>query len=106
MYAWVEPRRARERHRLSAVWARWIVRVGQGSAEWARIALAGPDVAASAEIARGTKTVQERAFRLKLADAVVYAEHAGKHLFLQPESPDWMVGNKNGAILWARCDAA
>jgi radical SAM protein with 4Fe4S-binding SPASM domain len=82
------------------------VRVGQGSAEWARIALAGPDVAALAEIARGTKTVQERVFRLKLADAVVYAERAGKHLFLQPESPDWMVVNQNGAILLSRCDGA
>jgi radical SAM protein with 4Fe4S-binding SPASM domain len=80
--------------------------VGQGSAEWARIALAGPDVAASAEIARGTNTVQERVFRLKLADAVVYAERAGKHLFLQPDSPDWMVVNQNGAILLSRCDGA
>ena len=71
-----------------------------------RIVLAGPDVAASAEIARGTKTVQERAFRLKLADGVVYAERAGKHLFLQPESPDWMVVNQNGAILLSRCDGA
>lgn len=88
------------------MWARWIVRVGQGSAEWARIARAGPDVAESAEIARGTKTVQERVFRLKLADGVVYAEHAGKHLFLQPESPDWMVVNQNGAILLSRCDGA
>ena len=50
-----------------------------------RIALAGPDVAASAEIAQGTKTVQERAFRLKLADGVMYAERGGKHLFLQPD---------------------
>ena len=80
--------------------------MGQGSAEWARIALAGPDVAASAEIARGTKTVQERVFRLKLADAVVYAERAGKHLFLQPKAPDWMVVNQNGAILLSRCDGA
>jgi radical SAM protein with 4Fe4S-binding SPASM domain len=45
-------------------------------------------------------------FRLKLADAVVYAERAGKHLFLQPESPDWMVVNQNGAILLSRCDGA
>jgi radical SAM protein with 4Fe4S-binding SPASM domain len=82
------------------------VRVGQGSAAWARIALAGPDVAASAEIARGTKTVRERVLRLKLADAVVYAERAGKHLFLQPEAPDWMVVNQNGAILLSRCDGA
>jgi len=106
MYEWVELRRARRRHRLSAVWARWIVRVGQGSADWARIALAGLDVAASAEIARGTKTMRERAFRLKLADAVVYAERAGKHLFLQPELPDWMVVNQKGAILLSRCDGA
>ncbi len=90
----------------SAVWARWIVRVGQGSAEWGRVVLAGPDVAASAEIARGTKTVQERSFRLKLADGVVYVERAGKHLFLQPESPDWVVVNQNGAILLSRCNGA
>ncbi len=86
--------------------ARWIARVGQGNAASARIAPAGPDVAASAEIARGTKAVQDRAFRLKLADGVVYAESAGKHLFLQPEAPDWMVVNQKGAILLSRCDGA
>jgi len=106
MYEWVDLGRERKRHKLAAMLARWIVRVGQGSAEWVRIALAGPDVAASAEIARGTKTVQERAFRLKLADGVMYAERSGKHLFLQPESPDWIAVNQNGAILLSRCDGA
>jgi radical SAM protein with 4Fe4S-binding SPASM domain len=47
--------------------------------------------------------VQERVFHLKLADGVVYAERGGKHLFLQPETPDWMVVNQNGAILLSRC---
>jgi len=36
----------------------------------------------------------------------MYAERAGKHLFLQPESPDWIVVNQNGAILLSRCDGA
>lgn len=48
--------------------------------------------------------MRERAFRLKLADDVVYAERAGKHLFLQPELPDWIVVNQKGAILLSRCD--
>ncbi len=50
--------------------------------------------------------MQKRVFRLKLADEVVYAESGGKHLFLQPESPDWMVVNQNGAILLSRCDGS
>jgi radical SAM protein with 4Fe4S-binding SPASM domain len=37
---------------------------------------------------------------------VVYAEREGKHLFLQPATPDWMVVNQNGAILLSRCDGA
>jgi radical SAM protein with 4Fe4S-binding SPASM domain len=41
--------------------------------------------------------------RLRLADGVVYAERGGKHLFLQPAGPDWMVVNRNGAILLSRC---
>jgi radical SAM protein with 4Fe4S-binding SPASM domain len=45
-------------------------------------------------------------YRLKLADGVVYAEREGKHLFLQPGAPDWMVVNQNGAILLSRCDGA
>jgi radical SAM protein with 4Fe4S-binding SPASM domain len=48
--------------------------------------------------------VQERTSRLKLADGVVYAEREGKHLFLQPAGPDWMVVNQKGAILLSRCD--
>jgi radical SAM protein with 4Fe4S-binding SPASM domain len=50
--------------------------------------------------------VREHLFRLKLADGVVYAERAGKHLFLQPKLPDWIVVNQNGAILLSRCDGA
>ena len=88
------------------MWVPWIARVEQGGAEWARIALVGRDVAASAEIARGTKTVPAREFRLKLADGVVYAERGAKHLFLQPESPDWLVVNESGAILLSRCAGA
>ena len=42
--------------------------------------------------------------RLKLAEGVFYAERGGKHLFLQPRVPDWVVVNRNGAILLARCD--
>jgi radical SAM protein with 4Fe4S-binding SPASM domain len=68
--------------------------------------LAGPDVAVLAEIARGIRTVREPVFRLKLAKGVVYAERAGKHLFLQPESPDWIVVNENGAILLSWCSGA
>ncbi len=48
--------------------------------------------------------MQERLHRLKLADGVVYAEREGKHLFLQPAAPDWMVVNRNAAILLSRCD--
>ncbi|MGA7157203.1 MAG: radical SAM protein [Acidobacteriaceae bacterium] len=47
-----------------------------------------------------------KTYRLKLADGVVYAERGGKHLFLQPAAPDWMVVNLNGAILLSRCDGA
>ena len=54
----------------------------------------------------GTLKVQKRVFRLKLDDGVMYAERAGKHLFLQPQGPDWMVVNQNGAILLSRCDGA
>lgn len=55
-------------------------------------------------IVGGSRTVQKHGFRLKLADGVVYAERGGKHLFLQPATPDWMVVNQNGAILLSRCD--
>ena len=40
----------------------------------------------------------------KLAHDVLYAERSGKHLFLLPSVPDWLVVNHNGAILLARCD--
>jgi len=42
--------------------------------------------------------------KLKLAADVLYAEKAGKHLFLQPNIPDWLVVNQNGAILLSRCE--
>ncbi len=106
MCAWVDLLPVRRWHTPAVVSARWIVRVEAGSAAWARAALVDPDVVASAEIAQGTRAVQKRVFRLKLADEVVYAESGGKHLFLQPESPDWMVVNQNGAILLSRCDGA
>ena len=41
--------------------------------------------------------------RLKMAEGVVYAEREGKHLFLQPSGPDWVVVNQKGAILLSRC---
>ena len=41
--------------------------------------------------------------RLKLAPDVFYAKRDGKHLFLQPAAPDWMVVNENAAILLSRC---
>ena len=44
--------------------------------------------------------------RLKLAGDVLYAERGGKHLFLQPSVPDWLVVNQNGAILLSRCDGS
>jgi len=44
--------------------------------------------------------------KLKLADGVLYAERGGKHLFLQPSVPDWLVVNQNGAILLSRCDGS
>jgi radical SAM protein with 4Fe4S-binding SPASM domain len=43
---------------------------------------------------------------LKLAGDVLYAERGGKHLFLQPSVPDWLVVNQNGAILLSRCDGS
>jgi hypothetical protein len=42
--------------------------------------------------------------KLKLDDGLLYAEKNGKHLFLQPNIPDWIVVNSNGAILLSRCD--
>jgi radical SAM protein with 4Fe4S-binding SPASM domain len=86
--------------------ARWTARAAAASAVLVLIARVGLDVAALAETARGTRTVRAHVFRLKLADGVVYAEQKGKHLFLQPTTPDWMVVNENGAILLSRCDGA
>jgi hypothetical protein len=42
--------------------------------------------------------------KLRLADGVFYAERGGKHLFLLPSRPDWLVVNQNGSILLSRCD--
>ena len=42
----------------------------------------------------------------KLAHDVLYAERSGKHLFLLPSVPDWLVVNQNGAILLSRCDGS
>ena len=50
--------------------------------------------------------MQKREFHLKLADGLFYAEREGKHLFLRPETPDWMVVNQKGAILLSRCNGA
>jgi radical SAM protein with 4Fe4S-binding SPASM domain len=44
--------------------------------------------------------------KLKLDDGVFYAERDGKHLFLQPNIPDWLVVNRTGAILLSRCDGS
>jgi radical SAM protein with 4Fe4S-binding SPASM domain len=88
------------------MWAQWTVRAAQGSAASAQVAQADPDAAALAGIAPDTKADRVGAFRLKLADGVVYSERDGKHLFLQPQAPDWMVVNQNGAILLSRCDGA
>ena len=44
--------------------------------------------------------------KLSLAEGVFYAERGGKHLFLQPAVPDWLVVNQNGAILLSRCDGS
>jgi radical SAM protein with 4Fe4S-binding SPASM domain len=75
------------------------------NAALAQVALPALDAAALAGIARGTNKV-EHVFRLKLADGVVYSKRQGKHLFLQPKTPDWMVVNQNGAILLSRCDGS
>jgi radical SAM protein with 4Fe4S-binding SPASM domain len=42
--------------------------------------------------------------KLKLDEGVFYAKRGGKHLFLQPSAPDWLVVNRNGAILLSCCD--
>jgi radical SAM protein with 4Fe4S-binding SPASM domain len=106
MFSWAGSLRIQQKHMLVVTSARPIARAAAESVEWARIVLAGLDVAVLVEIARGTRTVQEHVFRLKLADGVVYAEREGKHLFLQPATPDWMVVNQNGAILLSRCDGS
>lgn len=48
--------------------------------------------------------MKDSSCKLKLADGVIYTEREGKHLFLQPSVPDWLVVNQNGAILLSRCD--
>ena len=43
---------------------------------------------------------------LKLSDEVLYAEKGEKHLFLRPSGPDWIVVNRNGAVLLSRWDGS
>ena len=50
--------------------------------------------------------MEGRSLKLKLSEGVVYAERGGKHLFLQPSIPDWLVVNQNGAILLTRCNGS
>ncbi len=50
--------------------------------------------------------MEDNSCKLKLADGVFYTERDGKHLFLQPSVPDWLVVNQNGAILLSRCDGS
>ena len=50
--------------------------------------------------------MKDNSCKLKLADSVFYTERCGKHLFLQPSVPDWLVVNQNGAILLSRCDGS
>ena len=40
----------------------------------------------------------------KLADGLFYAKKAEKHLFLNPDIPDWVVVNSNAALLLSKCD--
>jgi radical SAM protein with 4Fe4S-binding SPASM domain len=40
----------------------------------------------------------------KLGSELFYAEKGGKHLFLHPHIPNWMVVNSNAAFLLSRCD--
>ncbi len=42
--------------------------------------------------------------RPKLEDGLVYAERDGKHLFLNPAIPDWLVVNRNAALLLSKSD--
>ena len=41
---------------------------------------------------------------LKLADGILHFERNNKHLFFVPDIPNWMVVNKNSAILLFSCD--
>jgi hypothetical protein len=40
----------------------------------------------------------------KLADGLLHFEKAGKHLFFAPDIPNWIVVNKNSALLLFSCD--
>ena len=42
--------------------------------------------------------------KIQLADGVLCAEKDGKFLFLRPDIPDWVVVNRNAAILLSRCN--
>ena len=41
---------------------------------------------------------------LKLVDDLFYSKRSDKHLFLNPNLPDWMVVNSNAALLLSQCD--
>ncbi|MBF0108703.1 MAG: radical SAM protein [Magnetococcales bacterium] len=43
-------------------------------------------------------------YKPKVADGIFYAEKATKHLFLNPQVPDWLIVNSNGGLLLSRCN--
>jgi radical SAM protein with 4Fe4S-binding SPASM domain len=43
-------------------------------------------------------------FKPTISDDILYAEKVGKHLFLNPNIPDWIVINSNAAMLLSKCD--
>ena len=45
-------------------------------------------------------------FTPALTGGLFYAEKGAKHLFLNPDIPNWLVVNANAAVLLSRCDGA
>ena len=43
-------------------------------------------------------------FTPTLTGGLFYAKKAAKHLFLNPDIPNWLVVNANGAMLLSKCD--
>lgn len=82
-----------------------VARAAAASAALVPTAQAALGVAALAAIAQETKAA-DRSRRLRLAEGILYAEREKKHLFLQPSIPDWLVVNRNAAILLSRCDGS